>query len=378
MDGLTIKTTPSFFLVMERVIIHVDMDYFYAAIEEREDPSLKDKAVVVCMYSNRGEEGGAVSTSNYIARKTGIRSAMPCRQAKSLKPDAVFLPVRKEFYEEVSARVMDILSSHADSEESFEKISIDEAFLEISQNCGKDFEKAQYIGMQIKNDVLEHEKLTCSVGIGPNKLIAKMASSFRKPDGMTIVKPEDVRSFLSDMPVKKLWGIGKVTEEKLQKMGIETIGQLAAYDTQELIAEFGKNRGTWLKKAASGIDESPVTERTATDQIGRMASLKEDTRDDDMIFTLLDELVDDVIKKAVSRKVSFRSVTITVIFSNFRMATKSRTLNHAVSDKGILHETAREIMLHFLHESNMDLRRIGVTVDNLQQNIGQKSLFEYF
>ncbi|MGD9778738.1 DNA polymerase IV [Methanomethylovorans sp.] len=363
---------------MERVIIHVDMDYFYAAIEEREDPSLKDKAVVVCMYSNRGEEGGAVSTSNYIARKAGIRSAMPCRQAKSLKPDAVFLPVRKGFYEEVSARVMDILSSHADSEETFEKISIDEAFLEISQNCDKDFEKAQYIGMQIKHDVLEHEKLTCSVGIGPNKLIAKMASSFRKPDGMTIVKPEDVRDFLSPMPVKKLWGIGKVTEEKLQKKGIETIGQLAAYDTQELIAEFGKNRGTWLKKAASGIDESPVTERTATDQIGRMASLKENTRDDDMVFALLDELVDDVIKKAVSRKVSFRSVTITVIFSNFRMATKSRTLNHAVSDKGILHETAREIMLQFLREGSMDFRRIGVRVGNLQQNIGQKSLFEYF
>ena len=363
---------------MERVIIHVDMDYFYAAIEEREDPSLKDKAVVVCMYSNRGEEGGAVSTSNYIARKAGIRSAMPCRQAKSLKPDAVFLPVRKGFYEEVSARVMDILSSHADSEEAFEKISIDEAFLEISQNCGKDFEKAQYIGMRIKHDVLEHEKLTCSVGIGPNKLIAKMASSFRKPDGMTTVKPEDVRDFLSPMPVKKLWGIGKVTEEKLQQMGIETIGQLAAYDTQELIAEFGKNRGTWLKKAASGIDESPVTERTATDQIGRMASLKENTRDDDMVFSLLDELVDDVIKKAFSRKVSFRSVTITVIFSNFRMATKSRTLNHAVSDKGILHVTAREIMLQFLRESSMDFRRIGVRVGNLQQNIGQKSLFEYF
>ena len=130
---------------MERVILHVDMDYFYAAIEEREDPSIKDKAVVVCMYSNRGEEGGAVSTSNYIARKAGIHSAMSCKQARSLKPDAIFLPVRKQFYEEVSARVMEILQSHADSEEAFEKISIDEAFLEISQNCGGDVKKAQKI-----------------------------------------------------------------------------------------------------------------------------------------------------------------------------------------------------------------------------------------
>ncbi len=372
------KNHPVLFPIMERVIIHVDMDYFYAAIEEREDPSLKDKAVVVCMYSNRGEEGGAVSTSNYIAREAGIRSAMPCKQAKSLKPDAVFLPVRKELYENVSARVMDILRSHADSEENFENISIDEAFLEISQNCGRDFEKARYIGMRVKHDVLEHEKLTCSVGIGPNKLIAKMASSFRKPDGMTIVKPDEVRDFLNDMPVNRLWGIGKVTGEKLKKMSIETIGQLAACDTQELIAEFGKKRGTWLKKAASGIDESPVTERTATDQIGRMASLKEDTRNDDMIFALLDELADDVIKKAESRKVSFRTVIMTVIFSNFRMATKSRTFSHAVSGKDILHETAREIMLQFLHESNMDFRRIGIRVSNLQQDVGQKSLLEYF
>ncbi|MBC7086101.1 MAG: DNA polymerase IV [Methanomethylovorans sp.] len=363
---------------MDRVIIHVDMDYFYAAIEEREDPSLKDKAVVVCMYSNRGEESGAVSTSNYIARKAGIRSAMPCKQAKALKPDAVFLPVRREFYEEVSARVMDILRSHADSEDSFEKISIDEAFLEISENCGGDFEKAEKIGLQIKHDVIEHEKLTCSVGIGPNKLIAKMASSFRKPDGMTIVKPEDVRNFLNPMPVKKLWGIGKVTEEKLQQMGIETLGQLAVYDTQELIAQFGKNRGIWLKKASSGIDESPVTERSSADQIGRMASLKEDTRDDEMILALLKELVDDVMKKVDLRRISFRSVTVTVIFSNFRMVTKSRTLNHPVSDRSILQETAREMMLQLLHESSMNCRRIGVRVGNLQQNIGQKSLFEYF
>lgn len=362
---------------MERVILHVDMDYFYAAIEEREDPSIKDKAVVVCMYSNRGEEGGAVSTSNYIARKAGIHSAMSCKQARSLKPDAIFLPVRKQFYEEVSARVMEILQLHADSEEAFEKISIDEAFLEISQNCGGDVKKAQKIGMKIKNDILEHEKLTCSVGIGPNKLIAKMASSFRKPDGLTLVERENVIAFLSPMPVKKLWGIGKVTEEKLLQMGIETIGQLSTHDVLELITAFGKNRGNWLKQAASGIDDSPVREKTATDQIGRMASLKENTRNDHMIFSLMDELVDDVINKTEARKVSFRSVTVTVIFSNFRMSTKSRTLNHAVFDKSILHDTAREIMLQLIHESSMNFRRIGVQVGNLQQNTGQKSLFEY-
>jgi Nucleotidyltransferase/DNA polymerase involved in DNA repair len=362
---------------MERVIIHVDMDYFYAAIEEREDPSLKGKAVVVCMYSNRGESGGAVSTSNYIAREAGIRSAMPCKLARSKNPDAVFLPVRKPFYEEVSAKVMEILKSNADSEEAFEKISIDEAFLDITESCKGDYELAEEIGLRIKEEVKSRERITCSVGIGPNKLIAKMASSFRKPDGITVIKPEDAEGFLKPMPVKKLWGIGKVTEDKLSEMGIRTIENLAAYDSMELISVFGKNKGTWLKQAASGVDENPVKERTTTDQIGRMASLKHDSRNENMIFSLLDELMDDVISKVKTRKVSFRSVTVTVIFSNFKTSTKSRTLSHVVDDRSILSENAKELMKQFLEESEMTFRRIGVRVDNLQENTGQKSLFDF-
>ncbi|WMW23808.1 DNA polymerase IV [Methanolobus sediminis] len=362
---------------MERVIIHVDMDYFYAAIEEREDPTLKGKAVVVCMYSNRGESGGAVSTSNYIARDAGIRSAMPCKLAKSKKPDAVFLPVRKAFYEEVSASVMEILRSNADSEEAFEKISIDEAFLEITESCNCDYDLAKEIGLRIKEEVKSQERITCSVGIGPNKLIAKMASSFRKPDGITVIRPEETEDFLKPMPVKKLWGIGKVTEDKLAEMGITTVEELAAFDVMELISVFGKNKGMWLKGAASGQDDSPVKERTASDQIGRMASLKNDSRNENMIFSLLDELMDDVIGKVKKRKVSFRSVTVTVIFSNFKTSTKSKTFNHAVSDREILTENAVELMKQFLEESTINFRRIGVRVGNLQESTGQKSLFDF-
>ncbi|MEZ5334240.1 MAG: DNA polymerase IV [Methanolobus sp.] len=362
---------------MERVIIHVDMDYFYAAIEEREDPALEGKAVVVCMYSNRGESGGAVSTSNYIARDAGIHSAMPCKLAKSKKPDAVFLPVRKAFYEEVSANVMDIIRTSADSEEAFEKVSIDEAFLEISESCNGNYEVAEEIAFRIKEEIKSREKITCSVGIGPNKLIAKMASSYKKPDGITVVRPEDAQDFLRPMPVKKLWGIGKVTENKLAEMNVRTVEELAAIDAMDLVDVFGKKKGMWLKQAASGIDEKPVKERTATDQIGRMASLKHDTRNENMVFSLLDELTDDVMSKIKTRKVSFRSVTVTVIFSNFKTSTKSRTLNHAVNDREILSENAKEMMNQFLGESEMNFRRIGVRVDNLQENTGQKSLFDF-
>ncbi len=362
---------------MQRVIIHVDMDYFYAAIEEREDPSLKGKAVVVCMFSNRGESGGAVSTSNYIAREAGIRSAMPCKLARSKNPDAVFLPVRKKFYEEVSSNVMEILRSNADNEDAFEKISIDEAFLEVTESCKGDYSIAEEIGMRIKEEVRSSEKITCSVGIGPNKLISKMASSYKKPDGITVIKPEDVTDFLKPMPVKKLWGIGKVTENKLSEMGIRTVEELSGRDVMELISVFGKNKGMWLKQTASGIDENPVKERTATDQIGRMASLKNDTRNEDTIFSLLEELMDDVINKTVKRKVSFRSVTVTVIFSNFKTSTKSRTLNHAVNDRHILNENAKQMMQRFLEESDLNFRRIGVRVGNLQESTGQRSLFDF-
>jgi len=359
------------------VIIHVDMDYFYAAIEEREDPSIREKAVVVCMYSNRGEEGGAVSTCNYAARGAGIRAAMPCRQARSLKPDAVFLPVRKGFYEEVSKKVMAILHSYADSEEAFERTSIDEAFLDVTRSCNSDFDLAREIGMRIKEEMKGQENLTCSVGIGPNKLIAKMASSFRKPDGITVVRTEQVQDFLRPMPVSKLWGIGKVTEEKLTEMGIRTVADLEEHDIQELVNVFGKNRGTWLRQAASGIDETPVRERSASDQIGRMASLKHDTHDEQMVFSLLTELADDVMDRAQARKVGFRSVTVTVIFSNFKTSTKSRTLSHPVSDRQVLHDTAREMMRQFLGENAMNFRRIGVMVGNLNVRTGQKSLFDF-
>lgn len=362
---------------MERIIIHVDMDYFYAAIEEREDSSIKGKAVVVCMYSNRGESGGAVSTSNYIAREAGIRAAMPCRLARSKSPDAIFLPVRKAFYEQVSARIMEIILSNADSGEAFEKISIDEAFLEITESCKGDFRLAGEIGRKIKEEIKSAEKLTCSVGIGPNKLIAKMASSYQKPDGITIVRPEEAQGFLGTMPVKKLWGIGKVTENRLDEMGVRTIGELASRDVMELIDVFGKNKGMWLKNAASGIDESPVRQRTATDQVGRMASLKQDTRNVNLIFPLLNELIEDVMRKVQSRKVSFRSVTVTVIFSDFKTSTKTRTFSHAVQDSILLGENAGELMKQLLEESEMNFRRIGVRVDSLQENTGQKSLFDF-
>lgn len=365
---------------MQRVILHVDMDYFFAAIEERERPELQGKAIVVCMFSGRNEFSGSVSTCNYLARSSGIKSGMPCLRAKSLNPDAVFLPVRKDFYKAVSDRIMEILRSYADSGEAwdfFEQISIDEAFLEVTERTGGDFGLVAELGVQIKDEIKKKEGLTCSVGIGPNKLIAKMASSAKKPDGITTITPEAVSDFLQPLQLKKLWGIGSVTAEKLQKMNINTIGELAESDVIKLISTFGKTRGLWLKQAAAGIDESQVKEREGSEQIGRIATLPEDTRNPDKLSFFLDKLVDDVIAKLETKGLAFRVVTLTVITSNFRTHTKSRTLSHPVADREILRETARESLKEFLAESPFELRRIGVRVGGFQKRRGQASLFDY-
>jgi DNA polymerase IV (DinB-like DNA polymerase) len=365
---------------MQRVVLHVDMDYFFAAIEEREKPDLQGKAVVVCMLSGRSELSGAVSTCNYIARESGIRAGMSCSKAKKLNPEAVFLPVRKEFYTSVSDQVMEILRNYADvreTGEAFEQISIDEAFLEVTEKTGGDFKLAFEIGTQIKNEIKDKEKLTCSVGIGPNKLIAKMASSVQKPNGITVITPDKLENFLWPLNVSKLWGIGNVTAGKLQEMGIVTIKDLAKHDVIDLISTFGKNRGIWLKQAATGIDDSPLKERDGSEQIGRIATLPEDTLDINLISQLIEKLAGDVISKLDSRGLSFRTVTVTVINSRFKMYTKSRTLNHPAYSKEVLLEITREILSEFLSESQTEFRRVGVRVGELQKRMGQKSLFDY-
>lgn len=363
---------------MSRIVVHVDMDYFYAAVEEREDPSLIGRPVVVCMYSGRGEHGGSVSTSNYTAREYGIKSGMPCSRAIKLNPDAVFLPVRKEFYIEVSDSIMEILRSHADSDESFEQISIDEAFIEVTANCNGDFECARKLGEDIKQKILEKEHLTCSVGIGPNKLIAKMASSENKPDGLTVIPQHDVNSFLEDRAPSQLWGVGDVTAARLEKMGIKTVGQVASSDIVSLIDAFGKKKGSWLKMAAQGIDESPVRQREGSEQIGRIATLPENSSDYDLIMPVLDNLADDVIRRVIERGVSFRQVTLIVITFDFKTQTRNHTLQRAVAEKEILRQHLDKLLINFLEENKSAIRRIGVRVAGLQEISSQTTLASYF
>jgi len=359
---------------MPRVILHVDMDSFYAQVEERENPSIKGKPVVVCMYSGRTPDSGAVAAANYVARGYGIKAGIPIARAKKLKPDAVFLPARRDYYSEVSARVMNILRAFADA---FEQVSIDEAYLDVTRGTGGDMSRGTEVARRIKVRVKGEESLTCSIGVGPNKLIAKMAANVRKPDGLTTVTEAEVASFLDPLPVKDLYGVGRKTAETLKGMGVETIGDLSRMDAPALIGTFGRARGRWLYEASRGRDDSPVEERGEKEQIGRMKTLREDTREIEDITPVLEAMAEEVFRIIREKGLNYRSVTITAVTEDLRGHTRSRTLPFHVQDLEVMKGLGRELMEAFLAENPAKVRRAGIRVSDLSRAGGQKTLMEF-
>jgi DNA polymerase IV (DinB-like DNA polymerase) len=359
---------------MGRVIIHVDLDAFYANVEEREDPSLDGKPIVVCMFSARGGDSGAVAAANYEARRSGIHSGIPIKRAKKLNPDAVFLPARRDFYSTVSKRVMDILQRHADV---FEQISVDEAFLDVSKKTNSDFEKARKIAELIKKEVAAEERLTCSIGIGPNKLISKMAASVVKPDGLTVIRPDGVEGFLAPLDVDRLWGVGNKTKGKLEETGVRTIGELEQIGRHRLFEMFGKAKGQWLYLASRGIDEEPVLEKGEREQIGRITTLEEDTRDVEKIRIKINELAKEVHKTVVESGLAYRTITFFAVNEDMKSHSKSRTLLNPTDELKPIQETGLELIREFLDEGDLLIRRAGIRVSNLSEPKNQKTLLQY-
>jgi len=354
----------------------VDLDYFYAQCEERRNPSFKDKPVVVCVYSGRTEDSGAVSTANYVAREYGVKSGMPIFLAKrKLKEvDAVFLPMDRAFYEEVSDNIMGILRGFADS---FEQVGIDEAYLDVTQRANGSFEAAYQLAQQLREKVKARESLTCSVGVGPNKLVAKIAADFEKPDGLTLVKPEKAESFLAPLPVKSLMGVGTKIGKRMESLGIKTIGDLARYDVQVLIEVLGKSLGAYLHNASRGIDEVPVQERGEAESISRISTLKEDTRDLEVLLEKTAQLCEEVHANVVERNVSFRSVGLIAVLTDMSIRSRSKTLETPSRDLEVLKNTINELAGRLLEEVELEVRRIGVKVSRFTQQEKQKALTEF-
>jgi len=361
-----------------RIIMLVDFDYFFAQCEELRNPSLKDKPVVVCVYSGRSEDSGAVSTANYVARKYGVKSGIPIAFAKKKleNVEAVFLPVDYSFYEKISDEIMNILRVYADH---FEQAGVDEAFLDVSQKVNESFDKAKTLGTEIKEEIKAQKKLTCSIGIGPNKLVAKIAADYQKPDGLTVIVPDEVNSFLSSLPIEKLIGVGAKTKEKMQTLGINTIGDLAKRDVQKLIEVFGKGQGTYLHYASMGIDNDPVQEKGEAQSISRIATLKEDTTELDIIVDKTNQLCDEVYGDLSQRRLSFKTISIIAIMTNLSTHSRSMTFESPKNDLSFLKEKAKELFGKFIEESGLKMRRVGVKVSGLtKEQKSQKQLTSFF
>jgi DNA polymerase IV (DinB-like DNA polymerase) len=336
------------------------MDYFYAACEELRRNDIKDKPVIVGADPKQGKGRGVVMTCNYNARKYGIHSAMPISIAYRIKPDAVFLPMDYPYYEEISGKVMQILKGFADD---FEQVSIDEAYLDVSSRI-ESFESAERYAKEIKDSVKRDIGLNCSIGISFNKLLAKMASDAAKPNGIKVVKEEEVHKFLDSMPVGKLYSVGEKTKERLVSMGYDTVDKLSKANKMELMAEFG-SVGLELHNYANGIDESKLQHEMQAKSIGREMTFEADTYDREEIEKGMKRLSDEVAMEVNKAGFVFRNVTIKLRYSDFSERLKGKAVKPSSSADEI-YETAVKLYLANV-ERGRKLRKIGVRVSGLMK-----------
>jgi nucleotidyltransferase/DNA polymerase involved in DNA repair len=359
-----------------RIIVHVDMDAFYAAVEERLNPALRELPVVVGADPKEGKGRGVVTTANYRARKFGIRSALPISRAwrfaeaarKRGEPVTVFIQPNMPLYREVSARVMQIIQRYAGA---FEEASIDEAYLDLSSL--EIFGAATERMMRLKAEIREREGLSCSIGIGPNKLIAKIASDRQKPDGMTVIEAQDVAAFLNPLPIRVIPGIGSKSEYFLHERNIRTLEELGQVPESTLVEWFGKS-GQRLFEKVRGIDDSEVSNEWMRKSLGEQETFEEDTRDQAIVTERLDRMADRIIIKLQGKEFQgFRTVTVTVRFADFQTSSRSRSSKDGIRihEDGLrrLKEAARSLTQPFFdareNPRGKAFRLIGLRVEKL-------------
>lgn len=333
------------------------MDAFFAAVEQKRHPELIGKPVVIGGTGDPTKRG-VVSTASYEARKYGIHSAMPLRRAYMLCPEAIFLPVDYEEYLKESEKIKNILRSFTPL---VEDVGIDEAFLDITD---VDIESEEITKM-IKERIRQETGLTCSIGIGPNKLLAKIASEMKKPDGLTIISPADIKKLIWPLPVRKLWGVGPKTERRLKDIRITTIGDLASIPLEKLIEYFSQSYGNYLYEASRGIDESPVITYWEPKSMSRETTFQRDTDNWNVIAKNLAELSREVVDSMRESGYKGKTVTIKIRFSDFETHTKAKTLEDFTDSLEIIRKAAFEALGKI--ELKKRVRLIGVRVSSLQK-----------
>jgi DNA polymerase-4 len=352
-----------------RKIIHVDMDAFYASVEQRDDPQLRGKPVIVAWKGKRS----VVCAASYEARKFGVRSAMPAITAERLCPEAVFMPPDFIRYRAVSKEVREIFKRHTDL---IEPLSLDEAYLDVTENK-TGLPTATLVAKTIREQIRQELKLTASAGVAPNKFLAKLASDWRKPDGLFVIQPEEVEAFLLPLPVGRIPGVGKVTEEKLAKLGIKTVSELRALELPKLEDEFGRY-GARLYELARGIDENPVVPNRPTQSIS-----VEDTFENDVLLAETEPMIRRLAEKLweASRKESriARTVVLKLKTKEFKILTRSQTPDSPPSSCEELTDIALNLRQRVDFAPQQRYRLVGVGLSNFREPEGttaQPVLFE--
>jgi DNA polymerase IV (DinB-like DNA polymerase) len=362
---------------MSRMVMHIDFDYFFAQCEEIRNPSLKTRPVVVCVFSGRTEDSGVVSTANYVARKHGARSGIPIKLAKArlaAVADAIFLPLDPSYYSEISDAAMSIISSRV---EKMERVGIDECYIEVSE-AKQDTAAAIVLAQEIRAAMLSETRLTCSVGVAPNKLVAKIASDMNKPDGLTVIEPDAAAYAISALKVGTIPGVGPKTAARLQEMQIETVGQLAGIDLFKLTEMFGRKTGTYIYNAARGDDESPVIDSGERKQISRIVTLKKDAEASAEMYNELYSLCQSVLEKAAGKSLSFRTVSVMLILDNLDQVSRSKSLKFHSTGLESLSSTARSLLDEAMAgPDKVKVRRLGVHISDLQKSTGQNTMSEF-
>ena len=349
-----------------RIVMLIDMDYFYVACEELRNPELKDKPTIVGAHPKEGKGRGVVMTCNYAARKYGIHSGMPISSAYRIKPDANYLPTDFMYYEEKSREVMLIIKSYA---YKMEQVSVDEAYVEVAEI--EDYKAAEETARKVKSEIKEKTGLPCSIGISTNKLLAKMACSSAKPDGIKVVKAENAAAFLREMPVGDLYGIGRKTSEKLEKLGYMKIGDLAKANIMHLMEIFG-SFGLEMHNYANGIDDSEVSENYEVKSISREFTFERDTNDREEVSNALLRLSKEVMDDVEKQGFSFKTVTLKRRYSDFSEQLKSRSIKPSNRLEDI---TETILSIYNAEDEKRKIRKLGVRVSGLTQYKMQKRLF---
>jgi DNA polymerase IV (DinB-like DNA polymerase) len=340
----------------------------------RDNPKLRNKPVIIGADPKKGKGRGVVSTCSYEAREFGIHSALPISQAYKLCPHGIYLRPNHKKYKQVSTQVMEIISNYS---ELFQQVSIDEAYLDISEKC-ENFQEATQIAESIREEVKDKIGVTLSIGCSSTKSIAKIASDHNKPDGICVVPPEEIKDFLKKMHITKIPGIGKKTKKYFYKEGIRIIGDLMEFSLHQLMKMFGKH-GKWIWKVINGRDKRRVKEfDEGRKSISKERTFYEDTKNFDKILEKLEEINEKIHYMLVKEKISYRTITLKIRFEDFETYTRSKSISYPICNKETVLETILELYKEF-SDNNKKIRLIGIKLSNFERTpkIKQATLLHY-